>query len=372
MSVPIETEQSRRQLRELLLDLLRIRNLRVAIAVGFRVAGSVGIAAPVLFTGASLGSQGQRATFRATTEPSVEVLDTAPTWSPNGREIAFARILRTAHEARYSVLVLHVAARPRWASSIATGLFPTATPLSWAPDSGRLGIGYDAIDVFSSKGTRLRHFDVSSLGPLQFRWSPDGRWIAVISPDGTLTVIPVQSGMRLLVARDASQGTSVAGVVWTDRAHVAFIDIENELVLSSIDGSTHRTIARLPSSPPNDLTRSPNGASFAVASYASSKPAIWLIKSNGSRLRRLTTGNVPSWSPDGASIVFSRKDGVWRISTTGRALRHLAPGPASQPAWSPRGSKIVYVTKDIHCGHFGIFWMTDTGQHRARLTNGCR
>jgi Tol biopolymer transport system component len=140
-------------------------------------------------------------------------------------------------------------------------------------------------------------------------------------------------------------------------------------VLASIDGSTRRTVTKLPA-PTYDLTLSPDGRTFAVTA-SSETGGIWLVQSNGSGLHRLTSGWLPSWSPDSKSIVFTRKDGVWMIGTNGRGLRHLVTGSASQPTWSPRGGKIAYVGTGPHCRLGGIFWMNVDGTRRTRLTNGC-
>jgi Tol biopolymer transport system component len=305
--------------------------------------------------------------------------DEAPAWSADGRQIAFARYYHTRYEVYASILVLHVARHPPWASRIPGFLGPTATPLAWAPDSRRLGVGYRAIDVFDTTGERVGHFDADDAGrPLQFRWSPDGGWIAVFTHDG-LTVIPVDGGTRSLVASDALPGISSVGVVWSpDSTQVGFITLSNEIALASIDRSMRVTVTKL-AGPADDLTLSPDGRTFAVTQYIDGVSAIWLVRADGFGLHWLTNGWGPSWSPNGKSIVFTRRDGVWKIGANGRGLRHLVTGlergrggaVADQPEWSPHGGKIAYVGNGPHCRLVGIFWMNADGTRRTRLTNGC-
>jgi Tol biopolymer transport system component len=64
---------------------------------------------------------------------------------------------------------------------------------------------------------------------------------------------------------------------------------------------------------------------------------------NGRRLRRLTDNGVddkhPSWSPDGASVIFeSHRDGrmgLFLVRADGTGERHLTPGlsQAQHPSW---------------------------------------
>jgi Tol biopolymer transport system component len=323
------------------------------------------LAALALLLSGSLASGSQAPTW----SPSVGVVDTAPAWSADGRQIAFARYYLTAYEARETVLVLHVAAHPPWASRIPGFLFPTPTPLAWAPDSRRLAVGYNDVDVFTLFGEHVGQFAVRGY-QLQFRWSPDGRWIAVISSDGSLNLVSTSDSAASVIARDAIQSMTQPGVVWTqDSARVGFLSTSGEFVLLPIDGSSRSVVGTLPPLQAGgfDVTLSPDGRSFAVG-YAG---GIWLATVGGSGLRRLTTGSEPTWSPDGKTLAFSRKSGVWKIGINGRGLRHLVTGSASQPTWSPRGGKIAYVGNGPHCRLVGIFWMNVDGKRRTRLTNGC-
>ncbi len=106
---------------------------------------------------------------------------------------------------------------------------------------------------------------------------------------------------------------------------------------------------------------------------------IYSMNADGSNVVQLTsnavTDSVPSWSPDGAKIVFEQNfsrgnreiftmnaDGTNQIRITSNTFDDLAP------AWSPDGAKIVYESINAS-GYSGIFIMNPDGSNRTQLTN---
>lgn len=75
-------------------------------------------------------------------------------------------------------------------------------------------------------------------------------------------------------------------------------------------------------------------------------PTIHLATADGARLKRLTEGEGPAWSPDGRRIAFVRGDELRLIETDGSGERLLAGGrPGSfpgEPSWSPDGNRLVF------------------------------
>jgi hypothetical protein len=78
---------------------------------------------------------------------------------------------------------------------------------------------------------------------------------------------------------------------------------------------------------------------------------IYLVRSDGTGLRRLTDGpGVEShayWSPDGRQIVYDvyvpGHGGVWVMNADGSGKRELVGGGACLAHWSPDGRQIVYL-----------------------------
>lgn len=82
----------------------------------------------------------------------------------------------------------------------------------------------------------------------------------------------------------------------------------------------------------------------------------------------------PSWSPDGRQILFeSTRDGKYAIyvmNTDGTNLRKLTSGAADdeQPRWSRDGRQIVFISN--RDGHSQLYLMKADGSGQRRLTNG--
>jgi TolB protein len=76
--------------------------------------------------------------------------------------------------------------------------------------------------------------------------------------------------------------------------------------------------------------------------------SLYLMGADGGQVRRLTSSGIdtmPSWSPDGAHVVFARRQGpgfdVNIVDTRTGRIRLLRSG-ASDPSWSPDGRLIAF------------------------------
>lgn len=107
---------------------------------------------------------------------------------------------------------------------------------------------------------------------------------------------------------------------------------------------------------------SPDGRRLAVVradtDYESSGPSVtelWIVDLSGGERRGLTIDALdagPAWSPDGASIAFSRWDGTTTkdqiavVSVETSEVRTLTAGDGPRdldPAWSPDGDLIAFI-----------------------------
>jgi TolB protein len=93
---------------------------------------------------------------------------------------------------------------------------------------------------------------------------------------------------------------------------------------------------------------SPDGTKLAFVSGRDGTPHVYVMNADGTGTRRLTNSDQedehPTWSADGARIVFSREGALFVILAAGGKARRLVPGlgSAKSPAYSPDGTALAY------------------------------
>lgn len=203
----------------------------------------------------------------------------SPSWSPNGHDITFARE-QSEEQQIYSVNLR--SGRVRLVHGEPEGLDNTDLTPSWSPDGRDIAfareIHHERQNLWlapAAGGTVRPLTRATQFGQYYPRWSPDGRKIVfmqTVPPDITwdLHILDVRTGAVTDLTRDP----------------------HNEF----------------------DPAWSPDGRMIVFASDAASHAgfrSLYLIAADGSGLRRLTSGitddSMPSWSPDGRTIVFVRR-----------------------------------------------------------------
>lgn len=246
--------------------------------------------------------------------------------------------------------------------------------IAWSPDGAKIAYN-DAEDpaagnyrsqiyVINADGTGKRsitHFEDGKAE--QPAWSPDGskilfvrsvqrssglmdRSIYVMNPDGSRV-------RRLTPANDSAL---YGGPAWSPNGstiafYKAILDETTatyipHLYLMKSDGSKQRALTTntIHTSLFNRLAWSPRGDLIAFEIYGPGIAGAHLatIKADGSHFRPITDpevfGRLPSWSPDGRRLVF-QGDGpqLYIINRDGTGKRRLTTGSfwEGYPAWSP-------------------------------------
>jgi Tol biopolymer transport system component/serine/threonine protein kinase len=255
--------------------------------------------------------------------------DTAPTWSPDGKQIAFT----SNREGQPAIYVMN--ADGSGVRRIHNGL-PVSNNATWQPD-GRIRFGDDRYT---------------------YTMKPDGSEVVRLTSSGLLS----PDGRQLLSQKELTPGD------WSS----------TELFIANADGSnprrlTHNKIADVNS------TWSQDGKKITFTTLPGIdwiKGAICIINADGSGLARLTDQSLQSqfssWSPDGTRIAFSvvgNPSAIYVMNADGRnqlKLTDIATGLLGH-SWAPDGKKIAYATD--YEGNFDIYVINSDPSHQTNLTH---
>jgi Tol biopolymer transport system component len=145
------------------------------------------------------------------------------------------------------------------------------------------------------------------------------------------------------------------------------------------DGTGLRNLTKTRRANEWDPSWSPDGAWLVFDAHRNGAHYLYLLKPGGRRMRRLIRvpgGGLasPAWAPDGRSIAFSDHSdsrrfsagGIYLVGRNGKNLRKIA-GTSNhdlEPSWSPSGKTIAY----WH-GKGGIRLVRIDGKRRRQLTS---
>jgi Tol biopolymer transport system component/DNA-binding winged helix-turn-helix (wHTH) protein len=335
--------------------------------------------------------------------------DLSPAWSPDARSIAFIR-RSDLDDGVY--IVPAIGGSERKVHRLHRSIDWDAPGLSWSPDGKRLifpdGESPDAPSAIYSLS--LETLEVTPITTPQNSWdgdyspafSPDGKRIAFVrGTDAATRNIYVQDSDVATPKQLTFDGRNVFGLAWTnDSSGIVFSSDRGGTIslwkVSILGGapehlpvggdnatnpaishrgdrlaysqgsaswnitridlkSSHGEATSLLSSTEKDSAAqySPDGKQIAFQSYRSGSQEIWISRSDGNGLVKLTsfdgplTGS-PSWSPDGALIAFdSRSNGrshIYVMKVEGGVPLKLTDGDYNDilPSWSQDGKWIYF------------------------------
>ena len=345
--------------------------------------------------------------LRLTTDPSGDV---NPAWSPDGRFIAFLRILSPEKTA---VLLIPALGGPeRKITEIHTSNLP-GRDLTWSPDNSSLVISdkdnpqepFALFRLSLESGERLRLTSPPAHigGDNCPAFSPDGQTLAFtrtadagLSDLYLLTVSggskPIREPKRILMEnRDAENPA------WTTDGHAIIFSsgrlAQHSLWKIVISGSSSSSVK------PEQLAPLGANASDAAISHRGNRLAFvnFSFRNSISRIaaldrQRTKTPNTsavderatsfisstrnqssPQFSPDGKRIVFmSNRSGSWEIwvcDSNGQSAVQLTSfgGPyVTNPTWSPDGERLAFDSDAA--GQWDIFTISANGGKPQRMT----
>ncbi|MFI9011588.1 amidohydrolase family protein [Actinosynnema sp. NPDC053489] len=347
---------------------------------------------------------------------------TLPSWSPDGRSIAF----QSYRDGNFHLCVVDVTGgEPR---QLTRGRFDHREP-AFSPDGRRIALTSDRggsyavwlLDLASGDLTALTGPPGEAAAP---RWSADGERIvfavdetavevvtlatgdrarlvtapadgrvhgAAFGPDGTPSYTLVRGARADLVLgdRQVTSGEDVFGFAATWVGRSALYTADGRVRRREPDGSvrdipfeaTVPVARRTPRRPAREVDGGPvRGIASPVVSRDGGQlafralNAVHVVPITGGRPRRLTDGGSfdsdPDFAPDGRSLVYSSdRDGVPALRLRDLVTGQDAPvggavaGAQTVPRFSPDGGRIAYVDQD------GAVWVLDVAAGaRTRVT----
>lgn len=260
---------------------------------------------------------------RLTDDPAI---DRDPTWSGDGQRIAYSSN-RTGNYELYAMPVDGGQANQLTDDEGLNKEMPT-----WSPHGRQIAfatlLDVDLIFAFDVEPSYANPFSVlaGSIRPLTNRawmsrapdWSPDGERLAFttddFSPDYRIHLLDLATGEVEVLSAGP---TPAVGPTWSpDGERILFgSDAEGNLdkYVIELDGLK---VTRLTNDPADDSSGgwSPDGEWIVFSSNRGGSWDLYLMKSDGSQVTKLETGGEenfdPEWSPDGRFIVFvSTRDG---------------------------------------------------------------
>jgi Tol biopolymer transport system component len=257
------------------------------------------------------------------------------------------------------------------------------TDPDWSPDGRLIAFASSrntgGIYVIHPDGTGLRRV---FRGPASnVDWSPDGRRIAF--QDRGIYVLDLDGGRPKRVLR----GNRFSVPAWSPTGRELAVvrdepDLSTAIYVVRTDGTKLRRLLRPPLRRSNpqwtslaasetEPAWSPDGRRLAVQAGDGD---IVVVRLADGRRDEIARGYEPAWSPDGSRIAFSFNDALWIVTPGGSDEPRRAAEEGGDPSWAPQSDRLVFEVLH-HRGRYlrkaeSLSLVDATGHDLKKLTFG--
>lgn len=321
------------------------------------------------------------------TEPGAGATDLVPVWSPDGWRIAFLR----SHDDRFELWVVNadgsgdrmLARTASWYDALSMG-DPSAP--SWSPDGRRIAFtrfaddccpAYEYVWVVNADGADLRRLtppeaQTTFVDPA---WSPDGRTIAYYGAyNGRCCGRFGVAGWASLALDGQDPAWAPAGdsIALGRRTRDPDPDAESYSSKLTLVDSSGGNPVRLTSDNDTDEAEpawSPDGALIAFERWAAPDQHVLIVGSDGSGEITVSTSTgyrssgSPTWAPDGTRLAYHQAGDagaeIWSVNPDGSDPTRVTEG--SSPDWRPTPTAAPPVITPTCHGRFSTIVGTVAG-----------
>ena len=302
--------------------------------------------------------------------------DSNPVWSPNGKEILFAK---GEGSYGYGANLYKVFSDGSGEKKLASDTYSGYT---WSPDGSKISyyqftddVSYD-LSLMNADGTKKTQLlnPVSNLFFYTYTWFPSGSKIAYVSGvDNIGSLYEINSDGSNNHETDIGVNGVIA--VSPDASKILYTNWDweypTEMYVQSLNQNgdssylTNGSILQQTQSWQSEVW-SPDGKKIVYYSDENGKSDIYTIKIDGTGKTQLTSDSAndysPIFSPNGKKIVYvsdkSGNEDIWVMDADGKNKVQLTTDLArdSYPEWSPDGKKIAFYSE--RGGDRGIYTLT--------------
>jgi len=255
--------------------------------------------------------------------PPMKGIVVAPSWSPDGKMIAYRWIDPSGQGGVY------VIPAEGGKASCAVKERGIIDALTWSPDSRRIafaapiedGMDIHSYDIFAGKLVGVTSDESVDFSPF---WSRDGREIVFSSNRAGEKEIWSMNLATGKFARLITGGKNTFPALSPGGERIAWVrEGQGLLIMDRVTGRTH--VTEVPVKAMFTPAWSPDGRFIAAAAEVSGGSRVYLVDSRNGKALLLTKtvagSGMPSWSPEGGRIVVVTNDdgdyGLWVLSGLG-------------------------------------------------------